>query len=226
MSVIRNVTTPLGSRARSAAAGAGLVRVAALHEPALAHASSGSCASTAASSSRSRSPGSMPKLLDQRPARVLVGLEGVRLAVGSVEREHQLRAQPLPVRVLVDEPLQLADHLGVAAQRELGLDRTARPQPRRRSSSRAISRLGERLVREVRERRARARARARSRAPRAPVAGRSAASSALAYFEQPLEPLCVELVRIDLRARSRARGSRARPPAAPCAASTRAPAAS
>ena len=32
------------------------------------------------------------QLLDQRPARVLVGLEGVRLAVGSVEREHQLRA--------------------------------------------------------------------------------------------------------------------------------------
>jgi hypothetical protein len=37
---------------------------------------------------------------DQRAARVLVGLQGVRLALRAVERQHQLRPQMLPVRVL------------------------------------------------------------------------------------------------------------------------------
>jgi hypothetical protein len=36
-----------------------------------------------------------PELLDQQPARVLIGLQGLGLAVAAVEREHQLRAQAL-----------------------------------------------------------------------------------------------------------------------------------
>ena len=54
--------------------------------------------------------------------------------------------------MLVDEPLQLPDHLGVAAQRELGLDRLLdRSHPQILEPG--YLGLGERLVREVGERR-------------------------------------------------------------------------
>ena len=63
-----------------------------------------------------------PQLLDQCPAGVLVGLEGVGLAVRAVEREHQLRPQALSVGVLADQRLELPHHLGMAAERQLRLD--------------------------------------------------------------------------------------------------------
>ena len=62
------------------------------------------------------------KLFDELPARGLVGLKRVRLAVAAVESEHQLRPQGLPVGMLDDQRLELGDHLGVAAERQLGLD--------------------------------------------------------------------------------------------------------
>ena len=52
----------------------------------------------------------------------MVALQRVRLAAGAVEREHQLAAQPLPQRVLVDERLELGDELAGAAQLEIGVD--------------------------------------------------------------------------------------------------------
>ena len=60
-----------------------------------------------------------PKLIDQRPACVLVGLQRVRLAVGAIKREHQLRAQALAVGMLGDQRLEPPDDLGMCAQREL-----------------------------------------------------------------------------------------------------------
>ena len=181
--------------------------------------------SMAASSSRSRSPGSMPELLDQRPARVLVGLERVRLAVGAVQREHQLRAQPLagtdarrpaaPARPITSACRPSASLASI----EL-LDRRPRADPRA-----ALSRPGRTARTRGRRAARRATAPARARAPRArrPAARRralpcpSSSSRSNRYAST-----CSR----STTARSRGHGSRARPPAAPCAAWTRSPGAS
>ena len=138
-----------------------------------------------------------PELLDQRPARVLVGLQRVRLPVRPVQREHQLRAQALPVRMLVHQPLQLGDHLSVPAQRELGVDRLL-GSGHAQVLEPGYLRLRERLVCQVRERRAppqRERALERLERRSGPL-GRELSP---ALLEQPLEPVRVELVGVDLQ---------------------------
>ena len=92
------------------------------------------------------------ELVDERAARVLVGLQRVGLAVAAVEREHVLRPQPLAVRVLGDQRVELADHLGVAAEREPRLDELLGDRDPQLLQPRALA-VGERRVREVRERR-------------------------------------------------------------------------
>ena len=62
-----------------------------------------------------------PQFVHERAPRVLVGAEGVGLAVAAVQREHQLRPQALAVRILGHEALEVADDLRVAAEREAGL---------------------------------------------------------------------------------------------------------
>ena len=92
-----------------------------------------------------------PQLVDQRAARVGVGLERLGLATAAVEREHQLRAEPLPQRVACDERAQLRDQLGVAAEREVGVDaQLERLEPL--LLERLDGRDGELLVGEVGER--------------------------------------------------------------------------
>jgi hypothetical protein len=92
-------------------------------------------------------------LLDQHCARLAVGVQRVALTAVAIERQHALRVQPLAQRMLVDERLELADQLAVAARREVGVDR---------HFGRAHAQLaqpvdlggGERLVGHVGERRA------------------------------------------------------------------------
>jgi hypothetical protein len=55
------------------------------------------------------------ELLDERAPPRLVDLEGLGLAAGAVEAEHQLAPKLLPQRVLVHQRLQLAHEGGVAA---------------------------------------------------------------------------------------------------------------
>ena len=50
-----------------------------------------------------------PELVDELSASVLVDLERLRLTVRPIEREHQLRAEAFPERMLRDEGLELAD---------------------------------------------------------------------------------------------------------------------
>ena len=69
-----------------------------------------------------RGAGLDPELLDKRLACLLVRLEGLCLAVGTVEGEHLLGAQALPQPVFADEHLQLAQHFLVAAEREVAVD--------------------------------------------------------------------------------------------------------
>ena len=61
--------------------------------------------------------------LDERRPGLPVRLQRVRLAAGAVQREHPLRVQRLPQRLLEHEPLELADHLAVPAGGEVELDR-------------------------------------------------------------------------------------------------------
>ena len=62
------------------------------------------------------------QLVDEHAAGFLVGAERFGLAPRAVEREHQLAAEPLAERILLDEPLELSDELGCRATFEIGLD--------------------------------------------------------------------------------------------------------
>src|SRR4051794_39806067 len=92
-----------------------------------------------------------PELV-QRSSSITISPQCVCLTARAVEREHQPTAQPLPVRMLDDQHLQLADQLRVAAEREIGLDPLLhRRQPEILQSSRFHT--CKRLVPEVGQRR-------------------------------------------------------------------------
>ena len=123
-----------------------------------------------------RGPGVDAELVDQRPAGVVERRERVRLAAGVVEREHQLRAEPLAQRMAGDLRLELADQLGAAAQREIGLDPVLERRQPLLLEPRDL-RLRERLVGHVGQRRA-APDRERLPQPFGRVAGSPASSAA------------------------------------------------
>ncbi len=56
-----------------------------------------------AASSWSSGPGSRPELGDERLPRVRIGVEGLRLASGAIQGEHELRTQALAQRIGADE---------------------------------------------------------------------------------------------------------------------------
>ena len=62
------------------------------------------------------------QLVDQVVPSLLVGVEGVRLAVGTVEGEHLLSAEPLPERMLANEHLELAEQVLVTTLGEIAID--------------------------------------------------------------------------------------------------------
>ena len=63
-----------------------------------------------------------PKLLAERPPRVLIGLESIRLASAAVQREHELRAQPLTQGVVRDQSLKLGRHARFVPERQVRVD--------------------------------------------------------------------------------------------------------
>ena len=63
-----------------------------------------------------------PELFVEQPPKRLEALERVGLPPRPVQGEHQLAVQPLAVRVLGDERLEVGDELIVPAEREVGLD--------------------------------------------------------------------------------------------------------
>ena len=120
-------------------------------------------------------PGLDPDLLGQRLARLAVGLQGLGLAPGAVEGEHALGVEALVERVLGEQRLERADHLGVSPRRELGVDRELdRAQVKLLEAADLGAR--ERLVGDVGERGAAATARARPwpRRRRSPARPRAA----------------------------------------------------
>ena len=94
-----------------------------------------------------------PELVGQRAAGVAVGLQRVGLAVAAVQREHQLRAQALAVRVLGDQALEPFEQVCVLTQRELGLREQLQDGHAQVFQAQRLT-LREPLVREIRERRA------------------------------------------------------------------------
>src|SRR5581483_10372271 len=94
-----------------------------------------------------------PQLIDERAPRGLVRLERLLLPAGAVEREHVLAAEPVAVRVLGDEAVELGDERVVPPEGELDLvSQLERVEVELLESS--PLRLRERLAGEVRERRA------------------------------------------------------------------------
>ena len=94
-----------------------------------------------------------PELVDEGPARILVGVQGLRLPTRPVQRRHQTSPQALAERVLGDQCLELPDQLVVAPECEVGVDPEldcCQPDLLEPGDGR----LGEALVGEVRERRA------------------------------------------------------------------------
>ena len=73
-------------------------------------------------SRRSSRRGVDPELLGQDRPGSLEGGERLRLAVGAVEREHQLAPQAFAQRVRPREALELGDHVRVMAEVELGVE--------------------------------------------------------------------------------------------------------
>jgi hypothetical protein len=67
-------------------------------------------------------PGHQAEFGVQCVAGALVGRESVRLPARPVERQHQAGMEPLPQGVSRDERLQVGDHLGVPAGRQLQVD--------------------------------------------------------------------------------------------------------
>jgi hypothetical protein len=91
------------------------------------------------------------QLVAQSRPRVAERLERLGLSARPVEREHELTSKALAQRMLGDQRLQLADELVVAAEGEVRVD----PKLQRGDAKLFEAkdrRLGERLVREVRER--------------------------------------------------------------------------
>jgi hypothetical protein len=62
------------------------------------------------------------EIVDQRPPRIGIGLERVRLPIGPVEGEHLQRTEPFPQRMLAHEDTQFSEGLLVAAEREVAVD--------------------------------------------------------------------------------------------------------
>ena len=56
-------------------------------------------------------PGLETELAVEELSALPVGLEGLRLAAGAVEREHQEPAQPLAMRMLADQRFELGHEL-------------------------------------------------------------------------------------------------------------------
>ena len=93
-----------------------------------------------------------PQLVDEAIAGGVVSLEGVGLAAGSVQSEHELTLEALAQRMLADQRLELAHQPRVLARRQIRVDpilehdQTSLFQP-------SDLRLGERLVGEIAQRR-------------------------------------------------------------------------
>ena len=140
-------------------------------------------------------PRLQPELVDESIACSPKHVEGVGLASGPVQREHQVAAQALPERLLCHEPLELGHELCPPTAHEFRLDaRLHRPKPKLLKPPRLDA--GQRLVEQIDPRRPTPqRERLGQRRPRSGVI--AGLGCAIGGPDQPLEPIDVELARLD-----------------------------
>jgi hypothetical protein len=143
-------------------------------------------------------PGVEPERVAQRASAAAEDGERIALAAAAVEREHELRLQPLAQRVLRRERVELGDELDVLSEGEVGVEPLLQRHEPQLLEARDLG-LGERLVRHVRERGA---APERERLAQRRRGGLGLAGGALGAtaVEKLLEPLRVELARLDAEA--------------------------
>ena len=113
-------------------------------------------------------------------------LERLSLSAGAVEREHQLRSQLLPHRVLLDQRGEFAGHLAVASECEIGIDASLERDEPALFEPRDLA-LGEIVVREIGERRP-----APEREPVAEHRGRGSRRGLARSVDELLEAVDVE----------------------------------
>ena len=142
-----------------------------------------------------------PEPVDERGTRGGVDLEGLGLPPRAIQREHELPARTLAQGVLAHEPLELADHLRVVSECEVGVDPVLeRGEPQVLEAG--DGGLGEGLEREVAERRT-APQRQRASQPRGPGLGVARGQGAATLRRQELETVKVDLLGRGLQAVTR-----------------------
>ncbi len=111
---------------------------------------SGSWLRIAVCRSTSSGVGSRPSSSASTRTRLGVGPQGVGLTARAVEGDHEAAGEPLAQRVLVDHPLELGHRLGVATERQQGVEASFErlqaqlvPAHRRRSRPVLVRHLGE-----------------------------------------------------------------------------------
>ena len=92
-----------------------------------------------------------PELLDERLPGMPVRRQGLDLATGAVERQHQLTSNPLTERIPHDEAFELTDERLVLAKFEVGVDPRLEQRATQLVEPRDLA-VRERLVRELGER--------------------------------------------------------------------------
>ena len=157
----------------------------------------------------------MPELVDERPARVVVRGERLRLAAGAVEREHELGAQSLAQRVATDEGLELGHQIRVGLDLEVGRD------PLLQHAEAEILEPVDLVLREVLELQVGERSTApeRERVSQEPLSS-SGGSSIPRLAAQPLETAEVELLAVELEHVARRAACAASPARGACVAET------
>ena len=144
------------------------------------------------------------ELVDEGLTRSAIGGEGVGLPTGAVEGQHELGTRTLAERLCLDERLELRDELGVAAQREIGVDALLE-NDRAELLEAGYLVLRERLVEEVRERRPTPES---ERLAHRALGGDRIASCerGAPFLREPHKAVDVDVLRRRARARTRARG--------------------
>ena len=124
-----------------------------------------------------------------------IGVERLGLAPAAVEGDHQLPREPLARRMVGDQPPELRNQLGVPARRGVSLHAGLE---RRQPLLLQLRDLGlrERLEREVGQRRAAPQRRRLAQTGRR-LLGTAGREQAAPLFDEPLEPVGVELSRPD-----------------------------
>ena len=132
------------------------------------------------------------ELVDEAGSCVLVHLEGLGLPAGAIERKHELAAKRLAQRMLTGESLELADHVAVQPELELGVDALADHDESKLLEPSNL-RLREVVECELRERRP-APQRKRGLQKRAPLLR----GKPPRVDERVLETTCIDLIRSDV----------------------------